>query len=114
MVGYLRGDTIIGEGEHGGALYVLVRGRAMVTRHGQQAAESVIARLEQGDFFGEIALLEDHMRTATVHASQACTLIRITRRDMLELAERYPEIAERLEAARLERRRRDRGGHPGS
>jgi len=103
-------SLIIYAGDKPDVLYYIVDGSVSVLIEDETGREIVLAYLNPGDFFGEIALLEDHMRTATVHASQACTLIRITRRDMLELAERYPEIAERLEAARLERRRRDQQG----
>ncbi|MGA7979441.1 MAG: cation:proton antiporter [Chromatiaceae bacterium] len=112
VVGYLLGDTIIGQDERGDALYVLVRGRATVSRRGQGAAETVVAHLEPGDFFGEIALLEDQVRTATVRASQPCILVRITRGDMLELAASYRDIAARLEAMRQLHRGRDTAEGP--
>ena len=59
----------------------------------------VIAELRDGDFFGEIALLGDQVRTATVKAMTPTTLLRLTRKDVLALAEEDHELKERLEDA---------------
>ena len=64
-----------------------------------------MGELGNGDFFGETGLLSDHVRTATVKAMIPSTLLRLTRRDIIELAERTPEVNERLAQARAERER---------
>ena len=62
-----------------------------------------IAELTAGDFFGEMALLGDHIRKADVRASTACTLLRINCKDVLDMAKTHKEIADRLNEARAAR-----------
>ncbi len=61
------GDTIVREGDSGVAFYVIVRGRVHVERSGDERAFD-LGELRAGDFFGELALIEEHARTATVTA----------------------------------------------
>jgi CPA1 family monovalent cation:H+ antiporter len=93
-VTFLQGDVIIGEGEHGDALYIITHGVVSVFRNGNQVAE-----LRDGDFFGEMALLGDQVRTATVKAKISSTLLRLRRRDVMKFADNEPELKNRLEVA---------------
>ncbi len=90
---FLAGDEIIGEGEHGDALYVISRGRVRVSQAGRQVAE-----LGYGDLFGEAALLGAPLRNATVTAMDSCTLLRLTRPQVLSVAAQWPEVQARLQA----------------
>ena len=101
-VSYLPGDVIIGEGEHGDALYVIARGRVRVSQRDEDG-EHALADLVGGDFFGEMALLGDHVRRATVTASHACTLLRLTAQDVGEIAREFPEIETYLNQLKRER-----------
>jgi CPA1 family monovalent cation:H+ antiporter len=101
-VNYLEGDTIIGTGEHGDALYVIARGRLVaLLKNGSE--ETKLGELGAGDFFGEMALLGDSVRKADVRAITACTLLRINRKDVLDIAQQHPEISTRLEEVKAER-----------
>ena len=106
-VHFLCGDTIIGEGERGDALYIVARGRVVVTQRDPHGEEHLINDLGVGDFFGELGLLGDHVRTATVRAAQSSTLLRLTRRDMLAIAELHAAVDERLREAEMSRREAD-------
>ena len=101
-VNYLVGDTIIGTGEHGDALYVISRGRVSVLAR-KDNEETQIAELGAGEFFGEVALLGDHVRKADVRALTACTLLRIRSIDVLDLAKTHSEISQRLNEAKAAR-----------
>jgi CRP-like cAMP-binding protein/Zn-dependent protease len=68
------GETIVEQGEAGDAFYVLRSGRAQVLKDG-----AVIRTLEPGSYFGEIALLEDVPRTATVVARTPVRAFRLDR-----------------------------------
>jgi len=94
-VTFLSNDVIIGEGEKGDALYILTHGIASVYK-----GDKLIAELRDGDFFGEMALLGDQVRTATVKAKISSTLLRLRSRDVLSLAESDPELKLRLQDAK--------------
>lgn len=102
LVDFIPGDTVIEEGQHGNALYIIAQGEVTVTRLNQETEEH-LATLKQGDFFGEGALLGDSIRSATVRATTPLRLIRMSQEQVMELADVQPEIAEALEAAQQTR-----------
>jgi len=102
MVRTLPGEPIITQGQKGHALYVIASGQARVHLR-ENKTEMQVAIVHEGDFFGEIALLGERVRTSSVTAILACNLIRITRQQVLKLAKTCPEVSKRLAAARDER-----------
>ena len=70
------GDLVIREGEPGEVMYVIREGACDVLR-GTGDEEQHVGRLDEGDFFGEIALLRGIARTATVRVNEAATLVRV-------------------------------------
>jgi predicted MFS family arabinose efflux permease len=75
---YQPGDTVIREGDHGDRFYIIVQGRAHITVRGKS-----VRYLESGDCFGEIALLRDVPRIATVTAAEPLHTMALTRTDFL-------------------------------
>jgi CPA1 family monovalent cation:H+ antiporter len=92
---FLTGDLIIGEGEKGDSLYIITHGLVSVYKAEHEAEP--IAKLRDGDFFGEMALLGTQVRTANVRAEKPTTLLRLSRKNVLSLAENEPELKARLE-----------------
>jgi CRP/FNR family cyclic AMP-dependent transcriptional regulator len=92
------GVTLCGEGASGYSFFVLLDGRAVATSNGTQ-----LATLGPGDFFGEIAILGDGRRTATVTTSTPVRLLVMFGTDFRQLQQAKPEIAAQLEAAMAER-----------
>jgi len=89
------GKELIVEGNPGREFFVIVEGDAEV-RHGDRE----VNRLGAGDFFGEIALLEDRPRTATVVAASPIRALVITARSFRTLLEHSPEIEDKVMTAR--------------
>jgi CRP/FNR family transcriptional regulator len=103
---YAAGETIIEEGEKGVALYVVLSGRVRVERSGEQLGE-----LGAGDFFGELALIEDEPRSATVIAVDDTECILFVAWEFRALIKEQPQIAVPIMLALIERlHRRERHG----
>ena len=85
-------------GESGREFFVLLEGEADVTQDGRS-----INTLHAGDFFGEIALVEDTPRTATVTATTPVRVLVITDRAFKQLLEKQPEIQRKVLVALAER-----------
>ena len=99
QVTFLADDTIIGEGDKGDALYLIKKGSVSVTKK-SQGVDTFLQELKEGDFFGELALLDGSVRTATVRAKTTVVTIRLNSNDVAKIELRFPEIAERLEQER--------------
>jgi CRP/FNR family cyclic AMP-dependent transcriptional regulator len=85
------GATLIREGERGREFIVIAEGTVKVTRSGKQLRE-----LGAGDFIGEIALVADVPRTATVTATSPVRLLVVTDRAFRGLLEQMPSIAKKV------------------
>jgi len=85
------GKTIISQGETGDSLYLIVRGVVRVSI-ADAGGERDLATMMAGDFFGEIALLENCTRTATCRAVTPCALYELTRKDFEIITATYPSI----------------------
>jgi voltage-gated potassium channel len=86
------GTTIIRKGERGNAMYLIASGGVDVESAGGKV------RLEEGDFFGEMALLSREPRSATVTAVRPTDLLVLDADDFLRLVDRLPEIGARVSA----------------
>ena len=87
------GQAITREGEIGDALYVIAEGEVRVET-GTPPRE--VGRLRDGDFFGEIAIISNFPRTATVIADRSTEVLRLTRAVIWPLIEEYPDFLARL------------------
>ena len=92
------GKELTVEGQPGREFFVIVEGDAVV-RQGDRE----INRLTAGDFFGEIALVEDRPRTATVVAETPIRALVITDRSFRTLLDRSPEIESKVMSAKAAR-----------
>ena len=85
------GTVLCREGEIGQEFFVIIDGKVMVTRKGRR-----IATRGTGDFVGEIALLEESPRTATVTADTPVRLFVLTRKDFRHLLDENPGVERKV------------------
>lgn len=82
-----RGDTLIREGQQVDGLYVVLSGEVAVSK-----GEQPLARLREGELFGEMSLLQKTPATATVTAARNTSLLRLPREDFDTLILTHPQI----------------------
>jgi len=86
------GTAVVSQGEVGERLYIVKEGEAQVIASKEQGGETALATLSKNDYFGEIALLKDVPRTATVRAKGALELYSLEREDFQTLLERSEKL----------------------
>ena len=92
------GKELTKQGAPGREFFVLVEGTADVVKNGRK-----INSLGAGDFFGEIALVHQSPRTATVKATSPVRALVVTERNFRRLLQEMPEIQRKVLAALAER-----------
>ena len=103
---YAADEAIVKEGSTGTALYVILSGRVRVERGGNQVGE-----LGPGDFFGELALIEDEPRSASVLAVDETECLLFPAWEFRALLDEQPQIAVAIMRALIERiHRQERHG----
>jgi CRP/FNR family cyclic AMP-dependent transcriptional regulator len=87
---YPRNTTIIAAGDPTDALYIVISGRLKVMMSDDEGREVILAILGSGEFFGEMGLIDDAPRSATVIAIEPCELLTINKVDFKKcLAENF-------------------------
>ena len=103
---YLANEIIFDEGEEGQALYIILSGIVCISRS-REHGDEMIAELGAGNFFGDVALLDNSPRSAQVKAIENCEVAVFFRADFSSLLETNAVIGYKisLELARLNSRR---------
>lgn len=83
------GEVIFNEGDVGDSLYVIVRGEVEVIRKGSGEQQHVIAVLKEGEFFGEMSLIDKEYRSATCRTRSDSELLRLTNENLHSYARVY-------------------------
>lgn len=112
------GQVLVKQGDQGDAAYIILEGEAEVVLSQDDGSEVVVATLTKNSVLGEIAILCDVPRTATVRAKDKTETLKITKDLFFRLVQDFPQIGlevMRILAARLEKTTQDlyaaRGGH---
>lgn len=92
------GKTLMREGDRGREFFVLVEGTADVRK-----GERKLSTLESGDFFGEIALVSQRPRTATVTTASPVRTLVVTEQSFRSLLERAPDVQRKVLQALADR-----------
>ncbi|GLR11605.1 Crp/Fnr family transcriptional regulator [Chitinimonas prasina] len=89
---YPKGAIIINEGDAGSSMFLLMQGRLKVFVSDSNGKEYVLAVLGPGEYVGELALLDDEPRTASVETEEQSTFLVIQKEDFLALLHNHPNI----------------------
>ncbi len=103
------GETVVREGEPGASMFLIARGRVMVSARGAGDESQGVASLEPGSAFGEISLLTGEPRLATVRTTVESVLIEIDKDTLAPILQANPSLVDKLDAIVLERRRQTAG-----
>lgn len=90
---YHKDNIILIEEEVGSTMFVILSGRVKISRISDDGREVILSILSDGDFFGEMSLLDGHTRSANVTAIEKSELIVIRREEFLQMLRDYPQIA---------------------
>jgi len=88
-------QIIVSAGDAGDCMFLVMQGEFRVSLVAQ-GKEAVLAKLEAGDFFGELCLLDESNRSADVVATAPGRLLRFTRAAFQDLVSTQPQVAARL------------------
>ena len=85
--------TVVEEGLPGDYMYVIRQGRAKVTKASDDGREKIMNFLEAGAFFGDMALLGNEVRSASVKTLEDSILLALSRRDFIDLIRLSPDLS---------------------
>ena len=105
---YAPGETIIRQGEPSERFFIIVAGFVEVSHKNEAGEIDVIRQLGEGDFFGEIGLLEGLARNATVRALTAVQVVTFSRESFMRWMKKSPQSLAQLKETAV-RRRKDTG-----
>lgn len=88
-----KGDVIVKEGEQAIAFYLISSGHAEVVKGAEGSSPRVLSTLGPGEFFGEMALLDGYLRSASVRALEDTECLVLSRWDFLAELRSTPSIA---------------------
>lgn len=103
---YPKNSVILFEDDPGDALYIVSTGQVKVVLIGEDGREVILSVLGDGDFFGEMSLIDDEPRSAHVIAMKDSQLLVLRRDDFQARLEEQPKIALKLLRVLVQRLRR--------
>lgn len=93
---YRDGEVIIRQGWTGESMYVVQGGKVEVLQRSDSGEEQHLAYLDAGDFFGEMAVFEKEVRSATVRAAGDARVLKIDKKTLLRRIREDPLLAVNL------------------
>jgi ATP/ADP translocase len=86
-------EVVIKEGDPGDTLFLIISGKVAVIKGYGTDQEIELDRIRAGDYFGEMALIEDTVRSATIRTLEESRLLSLHKREFTEIVREYPQIA---------------------
>ncbi len=90
------GSTLFREGDPGDSLFIITHGEVNILSRNAKGEEVEVARLKNGDFFGEFAFFSNSKRQADAVASSETELLELTRETLIDVTRKYPRVKEVL------------------
>ena len=90
---YQKNNMILMEDEFGDTFFIIAGGSIKITRVSEDGREVILAMLGEGEFFGEMSLLDGETRSANAIAIEESKVLILKRHDFLLFLERFPKIA---------------------
>jgi len=90
---YRKGDVIVREGAHDGRLFVIVSGEVSVIKDMDRPEKVLLRQLGPGTYFGEMALIDDYVRTASVVAQVDTEVLSLDQWNFRDEIKKYPSVA---------------------
>jgi CRP/FNR family cyclic AMP-dependent transcriptional regulator len=101
-----RNTRLFRQGDKGDAMYLIESGRVRISIHDDDRQEVTLAELAQGDFFGEMAIIDGRQRSADAHVIEDARLAILSRDAFLSFVRNNPDVALEMLSALTERLRR--------
>ena len=95
-------EVIIREGDDGDAFYLIKSGSVEISVE-KDSKKVVLSSLKRGAFFGEVSVLTENSRTATVTAEEDCELVVFNRKNIQGVLQKYPRVKAILHAILIAR-----------
>lgn len=89
---YRQGETIFYQGDPGSMLYIVVSGQVKIVSTSAEGVEIILAVLTEGDFFGELSLLDQEPRSASAVAMVPVEVLALRRDDFLGFLRSHPSV----------------------
>lgn len=89
---FARNELIFQENEEGNALFIILQGKVKVCLMRSDGKEAILAILRQKEYFGEMALLDNQPRSASVVALEPTWLLILTRQNFVQLVTDNPQL----------------------
>lgn len=89
---FKRNYTILIEEDTGSTMFIILKGSVKITRISEDGREVILSILNEGDFFGEMSILDDAPRSANAVTLENSQLLVIHRKDFFQMLNDYPQI----------------------
>ncbi len=93
---YKTDENIFFEGEPGVGMYIIREGSVIINKMQDNGKKEKLAELKKGEFFGELALLDESPRSAAAEATEETSILGLFRPDLIELMNRKPRLGNKL------------------
>ena len=89
---YKKSEPIIRMGDPGLGMYIIAKGSVDIIEEDNKGGSRTLAKLKDGSFFGDLALLDESPRSASAISNEECDIIGFFRPDFLDLLDRKPKL----------------------